>query len=246
MFVEEKLGMSFIISIYTNEGLVMAADSRLTLTVNVGPKESKRKISFDFSNSTQKLFVTKSNVGISTCGDAGIQGKPIAGYIEAFIAKNQEGTVDDTALKLLEYFRVLKPDLRTTFHVAGYAEDRQQKLFRVSVADNSSIIINDGNGQGAAWDGEVDVLTRILKDTWISDQAGKPVEQLSNYPIPWEFFSLQDAIDFAIFAMSATIGAIRFQNRLKTVGGPIDILVIKPDQSLWVQKKQLHGETVNT
>ena len=28
-----------------------------------------------------------------------------------------------------------------------------------------------------------------------------------------------------------------FQNRLKTVGGPIDILVIKPEEAIWIKEK---------
>jgi hypothetical protein len=66
--------------------------------------------------------------------------------------------------------------------------------------------------------------------------------QVPYYHIPWGFFTLQDAIDYAIYAVRATIDSIRFQPRAKTVGGPIDVLVIKPDGAFWVQKKELHGE----
>ena len=235
--------MSLIITVYTNEGIVMAADSRLTLNVCVPQNDKLREISFDFSNSTHKVFCTKTNVGISTCGTADIQQKPIAGYIEAFTAKNGDTGVDDTAKKLLAYFRDLKSDLNTIFHVTGYTESRQQKVYYVHVAQNLIAQANPDGIQGAKWDGETDVLTRMIKATWLSDDKGTPGQQLPVHPIPWEFFSLQDAVDFAVFAMSATIGAIRFQNRIKTVGGPIDILVVKPGERLWVQKKQLHGET---
>jgi len=52
---------------------------------------------------------------------------------------------------------------------------------------------------------------------------------------------LQDAIDFSIFAIRTTIDTIRFQPRPKTVGGPIDVLVIKPEETIWVQHKALRG-----
>lgn len=68
------------------------------------------------------------------------------------------------------------------------------------------------------------------------DAHGQVMYQLPNYDVPWGFFTLQDAIDFAIFAVKSTIDAIRFQLRAKTVGDPIDVLVVKPDDSHWVQK----------
>lgn len=234
--------MSFIISVYTHEGIVMAADSRLTLNAKVSQGETDKEISFEFSNSTSKLFCTKKAVGISTCGDAGIGSTPIAGYIEQFVVKNQEENVDSLASKLLAHFRGLNPNLNTTFHVAGYTAKGEQKLYFVSTADNASKQVNPAGFQGAQWSGEGDILNRIINAGWLSDEKGNPGQKLPVYPIPWEFFSLQDAIDFAVFGMSATIGAIRFQNRIKTVGGPIDVLVIKPAGASWIQRKKLYGE----
>ena len=233
--------MSLIVTVYTHEGIVMAADSRLTLTAKVPQDGNPKKISFDFSNATQKIFCTTGNVGISTCGAADIQHRPIAGYIEAFAAEKGNASVDDLAQQLLTYFRALKADLNTVFHVSGYTEDRQQRVYVVAVAQNQVRQVNPDGAQGAKWNGETDVLTRIINASWLSDDKGKPGQQLPLYPIPWEFFSLQDAVAFAVFAMSATIGAIRFQNRIKTVGGPIDILVVKPQEMSWVQRKELHG-----
>jgi len=235
--------MSLIVTVYTHEGMVMAADSRLTLNAKVLQDGKPKEISFDFSNATQKIFCTRKNVGISTCGAAGIQHRPIAGYIEAFAAENDDVSVDDLAQQLLTHFRALQPDLNTVFHVTGYTEDRQQSVYVVAVAENQVVKVNPDDTQGAKWDGETDVLTRIINASWLSDDKGNPSQALPLYPIPWEFFSLQDAIDFAVFAMSTTIGAIRFQNRIKTVGGPIDILVVKPQEAFWVRRKELHGES---
>ena len=64
-------------------------------------------------------------------------------------------------------------------------------------------------------------------------------EKLPHFPVPYSFFTLQDAIDYAVYAVKVTIDTIRFQPRAKTVGGPIDVLVIKPQDALWVQMKKL-------
>jgi hypothetical protein len=53
---------------------------------------------------------------------------------------------------------------------------------------------------------------------------------------------LQDAIDFAIYAVKTTRDTMRFQTRFKTVGGPVDVLVIKPEKAFLVQRKELHAE----
>lgn len=234
--------MSLIVSVYTHEGIVMAADSRLTLSAGVAGSGGTDKISFEFSNATSKLFCTPGGVGISTCGVADIAHRPIAGYIETFAADQSGTCVEVVAQALLQCFRELKPDLGTLFHVGGYAANKEQALYVVSVLRNSVAQVNPPGQQGAKWDGEVDTLTKILKATWLSDDSGKPTTPLGSYDIPWDFFGLQDAIDFCIFAMAATSGAIRFQNRIKTVGGPIDMLVVKPREALWIQRKQLHGE----
>ena len=51
---------------------------------------------------------------------------------------------------------------------------------------------------------------------------------------------LQDAIDYAVHLIRATIDTLRFEPRYPSVGGPIDVLVIRSDGMQWVQRKELH------
>ena len=41
------------------------------------------------------------------------------------------------------------------------------------------------------------------------------------------------------YAVETTIQTMRFKNVVKTVGGPVDILVITPDETKWLQKETL-------
>lgn len=41
-------------------------------------------------------------------------------------------------------------------------------------------------------------------------------------------------------AVNVTIDTMRFHPRPKTVGGPVDVLIIKPYMADWVQQKTLH------
>jgi hypothetical protein len=54
-----------------------------------------------------------------------------------------------------------------------------------------------------------------------------------------ELFTLQDAVDFAVFAVRTTIDTMRFLPRLRTVGGPIDVLIIEPSGAHWLNQNQL-------
>jgi len=103
--------MTLIITVYTQEGIVMAADSRLSLNTSIGDGAAKKDISFDFSNATQKVFCSKRGLGISTSGDAGINDKPIAGYLEQFISQNENEPPEQFSIKLLADLKTINPNL---------------------------------------------------------------------------------------------------------------------------------------
>lgn len=240
--------MSFIITIYTREGIVMASDSRLTLnSEQLTPDGQKILLAAGMSDSNNKTFLAFERFGISTFGQADIKGAPIGGFIETFIREHEEDepTVTDFANSLNEYFRTYDPIPDAGFHISGYepTEDGlKQKVYRVAPFHNSVTIVNpqneNGEIQGAAWDGEGDIMARLIQPVFIKDDAGH-FQPLPNFPIPWQFFTLQDAIDFAVYAIRTTIDSVRFLPRPKTVGGPIDVLVLKPTESIWISKKEL-------
>ena len=247
--------MSLIITIHTNEGIIMASDSRTTFNkrdFSPLPDGKGAIITNDhgihYSDTTNKTFLTKNNVGISTCGAAAIGGKPVTGYIEEFINTKiaSDAQVSDVATLILKEFRNFKPIPDIIFHVAGYEVENnvlRQRFYRVFVAVNKKSEI-DVASQGAAWNGETEILSRIINPYWseVKQADGTVTYERHNAPsIPWNFFSLQDAIDFSKYAMNTTIETMRFQERLKTVSAPIDILAIKPTGAFWVQKKELHA-----
>lgn len=238
--------MSLMITVYVREGIVMAADSRLTLNFpRTTPDGKQHVLSITNSDSAKKLFLAPNNVGIATCGPADIGGVPIAGFLESFIVeklKDQSQNVEGVARELKDYFGAIGVRPGTCFHVAGYVQASQaleQKVFWVDPAGAASKQLNPSDKQGANWGGEIDVLQRLLNEvSFIQPDGSNPVP-LPNFAVPFEFFTLQDAIDFAFFGIRSTIDTLRFQAREKTVGGPIDVLVIGPDSSRWIAQKQL-------
>jgi len=212
--------MSLIIALHLGEGIVMASDSRTTFSTTIHKQDGTivQNNGVHYSDSSYKTFLTPKGVGISTCGQASINNKPIAGYIESFINEHKDESVDEIKDKIIPYFKALCQTIDTDFIIGGY------KIESI----NTDI-------QGAIWDGEIDVLSRVL--TTMYTQSGNA---LTDYPIPFNHFTIQDAIDFAKYAIQTTIDTMKFQQRTKTVGGPVDILIIKPDNAFWIDRKELH------
>lgn len=241
--------MSFIITAYVREGIVMASDSRLTLNATQPPQGAGAPIvqlSVGQSDSTNKTFLALDRIGISTYGAADINGVPISGYIESFINERLSAgsyDVDQVPAELVKYFTALPTTPASIFHVAGYKVVNgapEQHVWQVPLAGGTPVRLNPPGQQGVSWGGEIDVLSRLLQPLAAKDPQGN-WQPLPTHQIPYGFFTLQDAIDFCIFALRTTIDTLRFQPRPKTVGGPIDVLVIKPDRAFWVQKKELRG-----
>ncbi len=239
--------MSLIITVYVREGLVMAADSRLTLTIpRTVPGGQAHTLSLTASDSAKKLFLAPNNVGIATCGTADIGGVPIAGFVESFIVerlKPQPHTVHEVAHSLAAYMLSAGIGPNTVFHVAGYealsSGALEQVLLQVNPAASQVVQLNPSGLQGANWNGEIDILQRLLNEVSLTQPSGQPSVALPAFGVPFEFFTLQDAIEFADFGIRSTIETLRFQAREKTVGGPVDVLVIRPDSAEWIRQKQL-------
>lgn len=235
--------MSFLIAVHVNEGIVLASDRRTTYT-NTTTKDNKviQRIGIHTTNSTDKTFLCPNNAGISTCGDASLLGKPITGFIQEMI-REQIGAdckVEDMPQVIVNYFNGLPQIPNTNFFVAGYDitdSGKRQLLYKVNVK-SQEIKQVDTSAQGASWDGETYTLTRLIQDVAIKTSDGKYMD-LPFENILWGYFTLQDAVDFARYAVETTIQTMRFKNVVETVGGEVDILVITPDKTTWLQKESL-------
>jgi len=241
--------MSFIITLHTREGIVMASDSRLSIS-NTRVENGKTIIdqAISQSDNNYKTFLTPDKIGISMFGAATVEGGiPISGFIETFITEQLatgQSNIDEVPYKLAEFFKAMPKIPDTGFHVAGYkvsGKQHEQKVWRVFALNGQVVeIVPKQQVLGVIWDGEQDILTRLINQRiHIMDEKGTTT-QMPAYGIPFEMFTLQDAIDFAIYAIKATSDTMRFQLRNKTVGGPIDVLVIKPNDAFWVKRKELH------
>ena len=126
--------MSIMCCIYVPEGIVMAADSRLTRTKPTQSvelpvqNEQNQKIimlqqtTYTLSDNAQKVLLIKKNaVGVSFCGNAIINGMTVADYIRNFEIEKvlETDTTEEVAQKLSVHYG--KTD--THFFVCGYDND---------------------------------------------------------------------------------------------------------------------------
>lgn len=257
--------MSLIVTVWTTEGIVMGSDSRISFTSPLAPNVPLNIQTGHYFDTQEKTFICPNNCGISTCGAAMLLNKNITGYIYDYI-NNQVAnntSVYDTANNLKNYIISIDPNAEVHFIVAGYDlinGQKTQSVYQVITGPQNICNLISSNGTGAQWDGEIETLTRIVKAHYIcqnpidvsnlnlngsniGDALVLPKNQtvlLKESLIAWNVMTLQSAIDFVRYAINTTIDTMRFTNVNKTVGGPIDILVITPNKAKWIAHKKLH------
>lgn len=246
--------MSLIVTVYVPDGIVMASDSRQSITIE-GARPTGEKFNVETVNSdaVMKTFLLdQQQVGISNFGQDLLDGVPMASYIRRFIEEVLVAADDVTTIpgKLVGYFRKSFPKAEAGFHIAGYKKEGKSNIpyvYHCHVARNKVERRNarsDGSIiYGATWSGQIDVLTSIINPVALKDEKGKDKIIRSPAPIIWDAMTLQDAIDFSIYATRTTIDTMRFQARQKNVGGPIDVLLLTPESPPdWIQKKTYRVE----
>jgi len=244
--------MTLVVTTYVPEGIVMASDSRQSVTIEGKTPEGKDfKVETVNSDAVMKTsLLGKQQVGVSNHGQDLLNGVPMGSYIKRFIEEELVAADDVTTIpkKLVEYFRKPFPDADAGFYVAGYKKEGKASVpyvYHCHVAKNTVERRNtkpDGSlSYGASWSGQIDVLTSIVNPVIVKDEKGADKVIRAPAQIIWDAMTLQDAIDFSIYAIRTTIDTMRFQARPKNVGGPIDVLLLTPEEARWIQRKELHS-----
>lgn len=248
--------MSLIVTVWCPEGIVMASDSRLTYTTtetqrdNEGNRIERSQLGTHFTDTVYKTFRFRNGrIGVSTCGNGKVGDKRVTQFVEEVFNtfdEEKEVTVEEMSKKLNEALRVAHASVAahasgsTSFIVAGYdsKEDWVPKVWNVS---QNSISGGEKKEFGATWDGQRNILSRLFATLHIKQSIGGGEQYIphTEWPVLWDFFTLQDAVDFAEYAIRTTIETMRFQRCVKSVGGPIDILVLKPSGGQWIARKEL-------
>jgi hypothetical protein len=215
--------MTIISVVCVPEGMAMAADSRLIGSYTRSNGVVDR---FNFTDNAQKLFlIRKKTLGVSFCGDAFIEGKPIAELLRLFDLSQIQPSdkVPEVAAKLRDYLLDGYGEYNIGFYLAGYDDDMpyvflvtKEKITRKNFSEHNQMITYSAN-----WHGEIRPISRLLNET----------------PLNFQLMPLKDAIDLAEFIVESTIKYLRFADGISTCGGPIDSLVITKDFTRFLKHK---------
>lgn len=217
--------MSIISIVYVPEGIIVAADSRLTKNIEKDNDGTKTIERYTLTDNAQKIVkLEKCSVGIASCGTALINSKTISDYIRLFEIKDvcNDDTPEVVADKLLKHGSEF---VGTKFYVCGYSDDIPYVYYVDSTSKKRiNINSNDEVTYNLSWAGEPEALIKLFN--------AEPIIDTNLFLMP-----LKDGIDFAEFMVDVTIKYQRFSDRIKTCGGPIDILVLTKDKTFWYKNK---------
>ena len=195
--------MSIMCCIYIPEGIVLAADSRLTRTkigkITEKPETEKTpktvlipQTTYTSSDNTQKvLLIKKANVGISFCGNAIINGATVADFIRRFEIEKvlPEHTTEQIAYSLADYYN----GNDTHFFVCGYDNDIPYvyDVFRKNVkrSNIANTVQIDSETKDVADDGQEELSETGIPDNMKNQQEDTeekiPVEPTIIYGATW-------------------------------------------------------------
>jgi len=274
--------MSIIVSVSIPEGIVIAADSRQSYT-------NARKNSRVGSDFASKIFQLTPKIGVASFGWAFLQPQgantlmSIGALVEDFRATmNPDINVSEAANLLSSHFQQMythdivnlkwhpaaEGQMALGFQVVGYSQNSTVgEVYFCSIPPGNSSLIRSTNNVGCNWNGQTDVVTRLVLGfdprlenlPIVKHLLANPVPNQENirsqinslqYIINWATMTLQDAIDFAALMVDSTIKMQRFSDGifmdpgdLPGCGGEIDVAVITHREGFgWIRKKKLNIE----
>lgn len=265
--------MTICVSVRIPEGLILAADSMVTLegTINTPQGQQTGVLqTFEFANKVTRI--KDYPIGVMTWGIASISNRSIPSLIMEWehgypsISLVQSFTVKDVADELHKfieerYDKVYPASTKRPFlglFIGGYSQNQffSDQYFcewpnRIAWQE---VRLNNPDGSpnfGANWFGQTDALSRLVHgydragiEELIKRGVDKSIVQkwiddhVSELPLVFDGMPLQDAVDFANYAVELTIGRFRFAVGVPVCGGNVDIAVITPNAFQWAQRKQ--------
>jgi len=254
------------------EGIVLAADSRVTLS---GPLPGGNLLVQAHYDNATKLLKLKDhdNVGAVTYGLGALGGgRPRTAHsylpeLETELATEVRLSVEEFAGRLGYFFRARWSEANTpaeadamVFLVGGFDEgDAYGRVFEVSIPDSPEPVEKSVDEFGITFGGQNEIAGRLLGgydprlEALVAANVHLNAAQTRNLrqkvlqslamPIPYQFLPLQDCVDLAIFLIKTTATLQRWTTGARGVGGAIDVATItRTDGIRAVQEKQILGD----
>ena len=268
---QKEAGLSLGIAFKGPEGIVLAADSRVTLTGQAG---SDLLIQAHYDNATKLLKVKDhDHVGAVTYGLGALGGRQprtAHSYLPEFeteLATEVRLSVEEFATRMGDFFRRQWSAANTpteadamVFLVGGFDEgDAYGRVFEVSIPNSPAPVEKSVDDFGITFGGQHEIAGRLLGgydprlEALMTANVHLNAAQTANLrqkvlpslamPIPYQFLSLQDSVDLAIFLIKTTATLQRWTTGTRGVGGAIDVATItRTDGFRAIQEKRIVGD----
>ena len=236
--------MSLIVAVYVPSGIVIAGDSRMTVA-----REEKKQVKGQQVTLKERIVLSDNaykvvdlsavRVGVGAFDTGIINDQPVDTHVRRFEeeAIAEDDTVTTVPEKLIQYFQRSFPKVGVGFLLAGYTTEKRVSVPYVFACHT----VREPHVQRVNVDKQGMIEYGVLRagDTAVVDRL------VAKDALPlFKAMPLQDAVDYSIYLIRATIETLRFEPRYPSVGGFIDVLVVTPDEMRFVQRKELRGETV--
>jgi hypothetical protein len=253
------------------EGIVLAADSRVTLTGQAG---GNLLVQAHYDNATKLLKVRDhDNVGAVTYGLGALGGRhprTAHSYLPEFeteLATETRLSVEEFATRLGDFFRGRWSAANTpaeadamVFLVGGFDEgDAYGRVFEVSIPNAPAPVEKSADDFGITFGGQHEIAGRLLGgydprlEAMVAENLHLNAAQTKNLrqkvlqslamPIPYQFLPLQDCVDLSIFLIKTTTTLQRWTTGTRGVGGAIDVATItRTDGFRAIQEKRIVGD----
>lgn len=261
--------MSLGVAILGPEGVVLAADSRLTLTARRPGAKSHHVVNFDTATKLLSFSSPHNHIGVVTYGAAVIGLRSAHSFVpelEVRLESEKRLSVEEYAKRLGAFFlaqwRKAMPEDHEgpsiVFIVGGF--DPRAAYGRIFVVDipNNPEPVEQNAGEtefGMTWGGQLQIASRLIhghdprllsivqEELELGEEEVQQLRSAFNrkleFRIPYAVMPLQDCVNLATFMISSTIGAQNLSIGVRGVGGPIDVAVITRMEGLRYVQRKL-------
>jgi len=266
--------MSLGIVIKGPEGLVLAADSRVTLEARPPGAEHPLIVNFDNASKLLTFPAPHQSVGAVTFGAAVIGLRTAHSFLPELETRLPSQRVPVLVFaKALSTFYLEQwnsvpnhPPLPMSFIVGGFDEDAAYgSVFAFDIPNNPEPSPRNAGEHdfGMTWGGQVNFVTRLIHGSdpglpaLLAAALGKTPDEVAaamsavrpqmEFRVPYQVLPLQDCIDLATFLIRTTATAQGLSIGVRGVGGEIEVAYVRRTTKLtFIQRKTLHGELGST
>lgn len=265
--------MSLGLVIKAPEGIVLAAESRVTLSATLG----NQQVPVFFDNATKMFgFEAPNNfVGVVTYGLAAIKERTAHSFLpefEADLKQKNEGRLSVQAMsqRLSDFYmgQWTTAQMPTpyqgpamTFLIAGFNDNEPYgRTYQVNLPVSPvPVEQQSANTFGMTWGGQREFVDRLIQgyDAQLWEILKREAQLDDNdvatlrgacselqMKLPLNAMALQDCVDLGLFFIRTTIAAQELTVGVRGCGGHIDVATVTRREGLhYVQRKRIKGET---